>query len=114
MQVIEAAKVDGASEWTIFRRFVLSLGLPGILSAFIYSFIMIWNDFFIPLVAIANAPRYLVLPLAAMDYESYGIAYSDAFAAGVISVFVLLIIFAFLGRYFVRGLASLGGAAKGL
>ena len=49
-ELLEAARMDGASEWTVFRRVVLPLGLPAIASLAIFQFLWVWNDLLVALV----------------------------------------------------------------
>ncbi|SAI86716.1 glucose ABC transporter permease GlcU [Saccharolobus solfataricus] len=112
--LIESARMDGAGDWTILWRVVFPLIFPGFLSTLIFVFLQIWNEFFIPLI-LTNTPNMLMLPVAARFYTAaYALIYNRSFAAGVISSLIPLIIFIFLGRYFIRGLAALGGGAKGV
>ena len=112
--LIESARLDGARDWSIFWHVVFPLVLPGFLSTLIFVFLMVWQDFFTPLI-IATKPSLYMLPVAARQYVGgYAILYNRSFAAGVITSLIPLIIFAFLGRYFIRGLAALGGGAKGI
>ncbi len=112
--LIESARIDGAGDWTILWKVIFPLIFPGFLSTLIFVFLQIWNEFFIPLI-LTNTPNMLMLPVAARFYTAaYALIYNRSFAAGVISSLVPLVIFIFLGRYFIRGLAALGGGAKGV
>ncbi|MEM0257161.1 MAG: glucose ABC transporter permease GlcU [Saccharolobus sp.] len=107
--LIESAKIDGASDWTILWRVLFPIILPGFLSTLIFVFLQVWNEFFIPLI-LTNTPNMLMLPVAARFYTAaYAVIYNRSFAAGIISSLIPLIIFIFLGRYFIRGLSALGG-----
>lgn len=112
--LIESAKIDGAKDWTILWRVVFPLTIPGFLSTLIFVFLQVWNEFFIPLV-LTNTPNMVMLPVTASFYSgAYAIIYNRTFAAGVITSLLPLIIFIFLGRYFIRGLSALGGGGKGV
>ncbi|TRN00975.1 arabinose ABC transporter permease [Sulfolobus sp. E1] len=112
--LLESARIDGAGDWTILWRVVFPLIFPGFLSTLIFVFLQVWNQFFIPLI-LTNTPNMLMLPVAARFYTAaYALIYNRSFAAGVISSLIPLVIFIFLGRYFIRGLAALGGGAKGV
>ncbi len=111
--VLEAARADGASDWTVFNKMVVPLMLPGMISTFIFTFIEVWNNFFIPLVLI-KSPDMRTATLAAMRYiGGMGVLYNDTFAASFIISLVPLLIFVFAGKYFIRGLLVLGGGTKG-
>ncbi|MGC8569479.1 MAG: glucose ABC transporter permease GlcU [Nitrososphaeria archaeon] len=112
-QIIEAARVDGASEWTLFNRVVLPLMIPGVISTFIYILVEAWDNFFLPLV-LTKTPNMMLAPIAAMRYvAALGAVYNQVFAASFLISIVPFVIFIFLGRYFIRGLLVLGGGAKG-
>ncbi|MGC9071958.1 MAG: ABC transporter permease subunit [Acidilobus sp.] len=113
-EIIEAARIDGASDWTIFRRVAFPLLIPGFLSTFIYVFIMTWNNFFIAFI-LNPSPAMRLVPYVENTYiGGYGILYNKALATAFLASLPPLVIFVFLGRYFIRGLATLGGGVKGL
>ena len=110
---LESARVDGASDFTVFRRIVVPLTLPGMISTFIFILIETWNNFFIPLVLISSSSRRTAA-VALLSYTGgYGTLYNESFAAAFISSLIPLVIFILLGRYFVRGLMAFGSGAKG-
>ena len=112
--LIEAARLDGASEWTIFRKVALPILIPGVLSTFIFVFVLIWNNFFIAFI-LNPSPAWRLVPYVENTYiGGYGILYNKALATAVLATLPPLAIFVFLGRYFIRGLATLGGGAKGI
>lgn len=110
---LESARVDGASDFTVFRRIVIPLTLPGMISTFIFILIETWNNFFIPLVLISSSSRRTAA-VALLSYTGgYGTLYNESFAAAFIASLIPLAIFIVLGRYFVRGLMAFGSGAKG-
>ncbi len=110
---MESARVDGASDFTVFRRIVVPLTLPGMISTFIFILIETWNNFFIPLVLISSADKRTAA-VALLSYTGgYGTLYNESFAAALIASLIPLVIFIVLGRYFVRGLMAFGSGAKG-
>ncbi len=110
--LIEAALVDGASEFRIFRKVVLPLLGPGITSTIIFILIMTWNNFFIPLILTRGYDKHITLKIFSYIGQS-GTLYNQMFAAALIGSLPPLIVFIFLGRYFIRGLLVLGTGAKG-
>ncbi|BBD73592.1 ABC transporter permease [Sulfodiicoccus acidiphilus] len=113
-QIIEAAKMDGASDLKIFWRVVLPLTVPAFVSTLIFVFILSWNNFFIPLV-LTTTPSMKLVPITVESYTGgYGTLYNDTFAVATLASVIPLLIFIFLGRYFIRGLAALGGGGKGV
>jgi glucose/arabinose transport system permease protein len=110
---MESARIDGAKDFTVFRRIVVPLTLPGMISTFIFILIETWNNFFIPLVLISS-PSKRTVAVALQSYTGgYGTLYNQSFAAAFISSIIPLVIFILLGRYFVRGLMAFGSGAKG-
>ncbi len=108
--VIEAARVDGASRATIFFRIVLPLTMPAIASVGIFQFLWVWNDLLVALIFAdgKSAPITKVLAeLSGTRGESWHLLTAGAF----VSIIVPLLVFFFLQRYFVRGL--LAGSTKG-
>ena len=110
--VIEAAKVDGATHGQIFFRIVLPLAVPAIASFAIFQFLWVWNDLLVALIFSGGTQD--VAPLTQRLAELTGTRGQDwqrLTAAAFESLVVPLIVFFSLQRYFVRGL--LAGSTKG-
>ena len=110
--VIEAARVDGATHGQIFFRIVLPLAVPAIASFAIFQFIWVWNDLLVALIFSGGTQD--VAPLTQRLAELTGTRGQDwqlLTAAAFISIVIPLIVFFSLQRYFVRGL--LAGSTKG-
>jgi len=110
--VIEAARVDGATHGQIFFRIVLPLSVPAIASFAIFQFIWVWNDLLVALIFSGGTQD--VAPLTQRLAELTGTRGQDwqlLTAAAFISIIIPLIVFFSLQRYFVRGL--LAGSTKG-
>ncbi len=106
----EAAEVDGANKIQIFFRVVSPISLPAYASVAIIIFTQVWNEFFIALTL--SSPKTLTSQVAmAMTQGSTITPYNLQMAAALLTVAVPLLIFLFLGRYFIRGI--LAGALKG-
>jgi alpha-glucoside transport system permease protein len=109
--VMEAARIDGASHSQIFRKVVLPLVTPAIASIAIFQFLWVWNDF---LVGRTFAPGEATRPLTAVLGDmagTWGFGWTRLPAAAFIAIIVPLVVFLLLQRYFVRGL--LAGSVKG-
>lgn len=112
-KTIEAARIDGASDWLIFRRIVWPLVVPGAVSTFMFIVVETWNNFFIPLI-LTSTPGMRTVSVAVLYYSGgFGSLYNESFAAALIASIVPLIIIVILGRYFIRGFLALGTANKG-
>lgn len=110
-ELIEAARLDGASELTIFRRIMMPLSLPALATLFIIDSLNTWNEFLIALVLI-NAKDSRTVPLGLLQFQGeFSTQYTLLMAGIVISILPVIAIFIFLQRYFVAGLT--GGALKG-
>ena len=110
-ELIEAARLDGASELTIFRKIMLPLSLPALATLFIIDSLATWNEFLIALVLI-NAQESRTVPLGLLQFQGeFSTQYTLLMAGIVISILPVIAIFIFLQRYFVAGLT--GGALKG-
>ncbi|MBP2437165.1 carbohydrate ABC transporter permease [Microbacterium amylolyticum] len=108
--VIEAARVDGASHGQIFYRIVLPLSMPAIASFAIFQFLWVWNDLLVSLI-FADGNVSPVTKLLAQMTGQRGEAWHLLTAGAFIAIIVPLVVFLVLQRYFVRGL--LAGASKG-
>jgi multiple sugar transport system permease protein len=108
-ELIHAARVDGASEWRIFRSVILPLCKPALATLGILTFLTSWNNFLWPLVVAQSQDKY-TLPVALAIYaigenkSNYGLL-----MAGSVAIIVpVLAVFLALQRHFVRGIAMTG------
>jgi len=109
-ELLDAARVDGAGHMAIFRRIVLPLALPGIVSFAIIDFVFVWNDLLLALTLLGKDYRPITVGLA--NLQSPHLAQQDLVAAGsILAILPPLVVFALLNRYYVRGLFA--GGVKG-
>ena len=111
-ELIEAARVDGADHFIIFRKIVLPLSVPAIASFAIFQFLWVWNDLLVGLTF--GGGKKEIAPLTVRLAELTGTRGGDwelLTAGAFVSMFIPLIVFFALQRYFVRGL--LAGSVKG-
>ncbi|HEX4781451.1 MAG TPA: carbohydrate ABC transporter permease [Usitatibacter sp.] len=107
-ELLEAARMDHASEWRIFWRIVLPLATPALAVVAIFSIMSRWNDFLLPLV-ILNKPEVYTLQLALAGYsDENGIQYGMLLAMTTLTALPLALGFLFLQRYIMTGIASTG------
>jgi multiple sugar transport system permease protein len=108
-ELIDAARVDGASEFRIFAQIVVPLAKPALAVLAILTFLGSWNNFLWPLVVATTEDKY-TLPVALALYSTgqnqtdYGLLLAGA----VVVVVPVLILFLLLQRYFVQGVAMTG------
>jgi raffinose/stachyose/melibiose transport system permease protein len=106
--IYEAAKIDGAGEWTIFYRVMFPVASPIIVSLSIVSAVGIWNNFFIPLVLLQNE-NVKTIPLAIMKYTNNIIVTVDqALATSVLATIPILILFFIFSNKIIDSVATGG------
>jgi alpha-glucoside transport system permease protein len=111
-EVIDAARLDGASHYVIFRRIVLPLALPAMAAIAIFQFLWVWNDLLVALTFAGGTPDVApITPYIANLQGGYGVHAHLVTAAAFIAIAVPLAVFFLLQRYFVRGLTA--GAVEG-
>lgn len=108
--LLEAGRIDGAGEWTLFRRVVMPLGLPAAASLAIFQFIWVWNDLLVALVFLAGNPHHTLTLFLYGQTRFFASNYWIISTGAMVSIIVPLIVFFAFQRYFVRGV--LAGAVK--
>jgi multiple sugar transport system permease protein len=110
-EIIEAARVDGASEVYILHRIVLPLAIPAMVTVGLYSFMWAWNDLLFSLTLITSPELRTVGPGLLLSYLGEGRAnWGGAMAESIVISLPVVLGFAFLQRYFIKGLTA--GAVK--
>ena len=108
--LIEAARVDGASNVRIFLRVVLPLSVPALASYGIFQFLWVWNDLLMALVFITDSDLFPLTKRIVETQGTYGAEYQLLASGAFLLMIVPLIVFFALQRYFVQGL--LAGSVK--
>jgi multiple sugar transport system permease protein len=109
--LLEAARLDGASELRIFRSIVLPLLSPILVTLSIFTFLGSWNDFMWPLIVLTDTDLY-TLPVALASLSREHVQDNEMMMAGsVLTIFPVLLLFLGLQRYYIQGL--LMGGVKG-
>lgn len=107
-ELLEAARLDGASDWQIFRRVVLPLTAPALVVLTIFSVIWRWNDFLWPLI-IVHREEIMTLQLALARFQGeLVVSWNLVLAMTVVSILPVLAVFLFMQRQLVAGIASTG------
>jgi alpha-glucoside transport system permease protein len=111
-EMIESAKVDGATDFDIFRRIILPLSYPALASFAIFQFLWVWNDLLVATVFLGNNEEQLVMTGRLRELlGSRGGDWEILAASAFVSIAVPLLVFFSMQRYLVRGL--LAGSVKG-
>lgn len=106
--IIDSARIDGASEWQIFLRIIIPNAKPAIATLAIFSFMWRWNDYVWPLISIFS-PKKQTLQLAIANLTGeYGTDYTSALAISVFSMIPMLVIFVTFQRSFIQGTVDSG------
>jgi ABC-type glycerol-3-phosphate transport system permease component len=109
-ELLEAARIDGASHFGVFRAVVLPLSLPGIVSFALIDFVFVWNDLLLALTLLDRDHQPITVGLA--NLQAPHLAQENLVSAGAImAILPPLLLFALLNRYYVRGLFA--GGVKG-
>ena len=105
--IIESARMDGATHFQIFTSIVLPLSVPALASFAIFQFLWVWNDFLVALVFLGKSPDQVVLTIQLNDLlGSRGESWEILTASAFVSIAVPVAVFFSLQRFFVRGLLS--------
>jgi alpha-glucoside transport system permease protein len=104
-ELLEAARIDGASELKVFRTVVLPIGLPAIASLAIFQFLWVWNDLLVGLVFADTSHQPLTVAIRS-QLRQFGTNFDVIAPAAFLSMIVPLIVFFAFQRYFVQGLLA--------
>ncbi len=108
-ELLEAARMDAASEWTIYWRIIFPLALPAIAVLGILSIIWRWNDLILPMIAVSTTKAAYTIQLCLLDFNGEYIAREHyALAMTVVSLVPTTLVFVFLQKYITTGIASTG------
>jgi glucose/mannose transport system permease protein len=110
-ELVEAARIDGASFFGIYRHIMFPISMPGFVVVLIWQFTSIWNEFLFAVV-VTNNPSAQPITVALNNLAgSFIVEWNVQMAGALLAALPTLIIYIVLGRYFIRGLLS--GALKG-
>lgn len=109
VELDEAAMIDGCSSFNVLRYILFPLCTPAIISAAIFSFIWTWNDFMAQFIYIASVPKYTAALGLRMCIEgTANINWANVLAMSIVSIIPSMLIYLFLQKYFVEGIATSG------
>jgi multiple sugar transport system permease protein len=107
-ELSEAARIDGLSEYGIWRRIMLPLSLPAIASLSLLTFVTTWNDYLGPLIYLRDPEIRTIQPGMRRFIDAYNAEYALIMTGSVLSVLPIALVFLLGQRYFVEGVATTG------
>ena len=106
----EAVLVDGGGLWTVMKVAILPNVWPALVTVWLFTFVFVWDSYLWPLVVL-NDPADQMVQIGLMGFfaeERDGVPYGTVFASALLSIGPVLIVFLFLQRFYVRGIAMTG------
>jgi multiple sugar transport system permease protein len=104
----DAARIDGASEWTVFARVVLPLSKPALATLAVFAFMGSWKDFLWPLI-VTNRTEMRTVEVGIASFSTmYATDWPHQMAAAVVVLAPVVIVFVLAQKYFVRGITMSG------
>lgn len=108
-ELLEAARMDAASEWSIYWRIVFPLALPAIAVLTILSIVWRWNDLILPMIAVSTTKAAYTIQLCLLDFQGEYVSQEHyRLAMTVVSLIPTTLVFVFLQRYITTGIATTG------
>ena len=106
--LVDSARIDGASELKIWAAIVMPLSVPVIAVTALFSFLGAWNDFLGPLIYLADQSRFTLSVGLAMFRTQYGSEYGQMMAVATLMVLPIIILFFFAQKTFIQGIKTTG------
>jgi multiple sugar transport system permease protein len=104
----EAAKIDGASFWGVYRTIIMPLTRPAVAAVGIFTFVQTWNNLLWPLLVLTN-PKLMTIPVGLATVQGqFGIRYADTMASAILGALPLVAVFLLFQRHIVQGIAGTG------
>lgn len=109
--LIDAARIDGCNELTIFHKIMLPIAKPGAFTMGIFAFVASWNNFFTPFIMISKMNKYtLPMLVQTLRGDTYRTEYGSIYLGLAVSIVPIIIVYAIFSKYIVNGIAM--GAVK--
>ncbi len=106
VELEEAARVDGATDFQVFRKIVLPISLPGLVSAAVLQFAWVWNDFFLALMLIFDPDKMVITQMLPWLRGQYQVDWGLLSSGSVLAMLPPLAIYAALNKYYMRGFSG--------
>lgn len=111
VELEEAAMLDGCGRWRALTKVTLPLAVPGVITAVIFTFIAAWNEFIVALTLTTDSDTQPLTVGITSFIGEYQVQWQYLFAASLVAVVPVVVLFAFIERYLVSGLTA--GSIKG-
>ena len=109
MEIVQSARIDGAGEFKTFNKIVLPLMKPAVATQAIFAYVGTWNNLFLPLILLTDTEKKTIpVMVKLLNGDIYRTEFGSIYLGLSITVLPLIIVYAFLSRYIVEGVA-LGG-----
>jgi alpha-1,4-digalacturonate transport system permease protein len=108
LELVESGRLDGASEFYIFRALMLPLGSSVTITLTIFSFMWRWNDYILPLMVLSNQEKFTIQIAIKSYIGTMGVDWNSILAASILSIIPVMVIYIILQRYITGGLAATG------
>ena len=108
MELEEAARIDGCGEFRIFWQIMLPLSKPAIATLCIFTFVNTWNDYMGPMIYLTTDLNKTIQVGLRRFIQAYSADYNLIMAASLCSLLPVTVVFLFLQRYFIEGIATTG------
>lgn len=105
-ELLQAARIDGGTETSIFFRVVMPLIKPAFITVFLLTFLNSWNGYLLPLVTVSNQELFPVTLAISMFRGEYLVDYAAKITATMLGVIPILVGYSILSRYFVSGITA--------
>jgi ABC-type glycerol-3-phosphate transport system permease component len=104
--LVDAGRVDGAGELTIFHRIMMPIAMPGAVTLGIFTFVASWNNFFNPFILISSIQKYtLPMLVQTLRGDVYRTEYGAIYLGLAITAVPVIIIYVFFSKYIINGIA---------
>ena len=109
MEIVQSARIDGAGEFRIFNQIVVPLMKPAIATQAIFGYVASWNNLFMPLILLTETEKKTIpVMVKLLNGDIYRREYGAIYLGLLVTVLPLIVVYAFLSRFIVEGVA-LGG-----
>ncbi len=112
MEIVQSARIDGASEFRTFNQIVLPLCKPAMATQAIFIFVSKWNDLFLPMILLTDKKKWTMpMMVSQLSGDMYKTEYGAVYLGLLLTVLPLFVIYFLLSKYIIAGVA-LGGVKE--